>query len=172
METTETKLDNETEISKNVKAVFGSIPTFAESEGLNKSTLEGLYAYAYDFYENGRLDEAETFFKFLCIYDFTNADYLKGYAAVCQLKKQYQKACDLYGASFTVNKERDYSPIYFIGQCLLCMKNVPSAVECFSNVVANSKDEELKEKAIKYLELLEEFAPNDASETQDETEKV
>nr|WP_284709439.1 tetratricopeptide repeat protein [Escherichia coli] len=62
----------------------------------NPDTLEGVYAYAYNFYEKGRLDEAELFFKFLCIYDFQNYNYLKGYAAVCQLKKDYQKAFDMY----------------------------------------------------------------------------
>lgn len=33
--------------------------------------MDGLYAHAYEFYNQGRLDEAETFFRFLCIYDFT-----------------------------------------------------------------------------------------------------
>ena len=51
--------------------------------------MEGVYAYAYDFYNKGRLDEAEKFFKFLCVYDFYNADYIMGLAAVNQLKKQY-----------------------------------------------------------------------------------
>lgn len=132
-------------------------PFMAGMQDLSQDTLDGLYAYAYDFYDKGRLDDAELFFKFLCIYDFYNADYLKGYGAVCQLKKQYQRACDLYGLAFSVNKDNDYSPIYLMGQCLLCLKKMESAQECFELVVQNSKDDELIEKAIKYIELLAEL---------------
>ena len=50
--------------------------TLKDVQGIPQDMMEGLYAHAYDFYNKGRLDEAETFFKFLCIYDFYNADYL------------------------------------------------------------------------------------------------
>lgn len=43
------------------------------------------------FITRGRLDEAETFFRFLCIYDFYNPDYTMGLAAVCQLKNNFRK---------------------------------------------------------------------------------
>ncbi len=33
----------------------------------------------------------ETFFRFLCIYDFYNPDYTMGLAAVCQLKTISEK---------------------------------------------------------------------------------
>lgn len=130
---------------------------FAEAHDLSQETLEGLYAYAYDFYHKGRLDDAELLFKFLCIYDFFNADYLKGYAAVCQLKKDYQRACDLYGISFTVSNQNDYSTIYLMGQCLLCMKKFESSQECFKTVSENTSDDDLKCKADKYIELLSEL---------------
>ncbi|MBI1572322.1 tetratricopeptide repeat protein, partial [Escherichia coli] len=68
------------------------VATLAELHGITPDTLEGVYAYAYNFYEKGRLDEAELFFKFICIYDFHNYNYLKGYAAVCLWTKDYQQA--------------------------------------------------------------------------------
>ena len=43
--------------------------------GITPDTLEGVYAYADNFYEKGRLDDAELFSKFLCIYDFQNYNY-------------------------------------------------------------------------------------------------
>lgn len=38
--------------------------TLAELHGITPDTLEGVYAYAYNFYEKGRLDEAELFLNF------------------------------------------------------------------------------------------------------------
>lgn len=148
---------NTTEISEKVREGLMSNNTLNEFQDLSQDTLDGLYAYAYDFYDKGKLEEAELFFKFLCIYDFYNADYLKGYGAVCQLKKEYQRACDLYGISFSVSNESDYSPIYLMGQCLLCMKKLELSRDCFETVINNSEDEDLKDKADKYLELLKDL---------------
>lgn len=129
--------------------------SLGEMHGISKSTLEGIYAYAYDFYDKGRLDDAEVFFKFLCIYDFENADYIRGYAAVNQLKKEYQRAYDLYWISFNFDKSNDYTVILFMGQCQLCLKNKEGARECFQLIINGSDDEALKEKANAYLALLD-----------------
>lgn len=116
--------------------------------------MEGVYAYAYDFYNKGRLDEAEKFFKFLCVYDFYNADYIMGLAAVSQLKKQYQKAADLYALAFALLKN-DYRPVFFTGQCQLAMHKVVHAKRCFSLVFEKSIDEGLRNKAQAYLSALQ-----------------
>lgn len=140
--------------------------SLGEISGMSKSTLEGIYAYAYDFYEKGRLDDAEVFFKFLCIYDFENADYVRGYAAVSQLKKEYQRAYDLYWVSFNFDKSNDYTVVLFMGQCQLCLKNREGARECFQIIINNSDDVALKEKANAYLALLDnaENSPADEGE--------
>ncbi|MGY8564893.1 tetratricopeptide repeat protein [Paracidovorax citrulli] len=39
-------------------------------KGVSDDLLESVYAYAHRFYTDGRLDEAETFFRFLYLYDF------------------------------------------------------------------------------------------------------
>ncbi|SUG04163.1 Type III secretion chaperone protein for YopD(SycD) [Salmonella enterica subsp. enterica serovar Pullorum] len=44
--------------------------TLKDVHGIPQDMMDGLYAHAYEFYNQGRLDEAETFFRFLCIYDF------------------------------------------------------------------------------------------------------
>ncbi|HDL6964069.1 TPA: tetratricopeptide repeat protein [Yersinia enterocolitica] len=153
MNSVNTTTDNTNELTEQIQSALSAGASMAEIQGISKYTLEGVYAYAYDFYEKGRLDDAELFFKFLCIYDFQNADYLKGYAAVCHLKKQYQRAYDLYGLSFTVNHKFDYSPIYLMGQCQLCLKNIEMAKSCFESVVLYSKDDDLISKASTYLGL-------------------
>ncbi len=84
MESANLDLEENKEIASKFERALGMGATLAELHGITPDTLEGVYAYAYNFYEKGRLDEAELFFKFLCIYDFQNYNYLKGYAAVCQ----------------------------------------------------------------------------------------
>jgi len=154
MNTIDMTNENVDELVEQTRAALSQGASMAEIQGISKNTLEGIYTYAYDFYEKGRLDDAELFFKFLCIYDFHNPDYLKGYAAVCHLKKQYQRAYDLYYLSFSADQTFDYSSVYLMGQCQLCLKDIDMAKDCFETVVSNSKDNELINKATSYLDLL------------------
>ncbi|KVZ51094.1 type III secretion system translocator chaperone SicA [Burkholderia ubonensis] len=142
-------------IAEIVWEAVSSGATLMDVHGIPRDMMEGLYAHAYDFYNKGRLDEAETFFRFLCIYDFYNPDYIIGLAAVCQLKKQFQKACDLYAVAFALSKS-DYRPVFFTGQCQLFMRKASKARQCFELVCEQSADEALRAKAQAYLDGLEE----------------
>lgn len=119
--------------------------------------MEGLYAHAYDFYNKGKLDEAEKFFRFLSVYNFTNPDYIIGLAAVYQLKKEYQKACDLYAIAFALEKS-DHRPVFFSGQCELSLGHMEKAKECFELVKEQSNNANLQIKAQIYLDILSKSA--------------
>ncbi|EDY5736427.1 CesD/SycD/LcrH family type III secretion system chaperone [Salmonella enterica] len=149
------KLQQSQEMEGEIKQAASLGINLAEIHGMSKSTLEGIYAYAYEFYEKGRLDDAEVFFKFLCIYDFQNPDYIRGYAAVNQLKKEYQYAYDLYWICFNIDKSNDYTVVLFMGQCQLSLKNPENARMCFQLIVDNSDDDTLKGKASAYLDILQ-----------------
>lgn len=140
--------------------------TLKDVHGIPQDMMEGLYAHAYDFYNKGRLDEAEAFFRFLSIYDFYNPDYIMGLAAVCQLKKQFQKASDLYAVAFALSKN-DYRPVFFTGQCQLFMRKVAKARQCFELVCEQSSDESLLAKSQAYLESLQK-AEDESSHQQKE----
>ncbi|PJG60481.1 type III secretion system translocator chaperone SicA [Aeromonas cavernicola] len=141
--------------------------TLKDIHGIPQDMMECLYANAYDFYHKGRLDEAETFFRFLAIYDFYNPDYVMGLAAVCQLKKQFQKACDLYAVAFALSKN-DYRPVFFTGQCQLFMRKAAKAKQCFELVCERSSDEALLAKAQVYLESLQEAEAEVSRQQQEE----
>lgn len=128
--------------------------TLKDVHGIPQDMMEGLYAHAYDFYNKGKLDEAEVFFRFLSIYDFYNPDYIMGLAAVCQLKKQFQKASDLYAVAFALSKN-DYRPLFFTGQCQLFMRKIAKARQCFELVCEQSSDELLVAKSQAYLNSLQ-----------------
>ncbi|HCN6014368.1 TPA: tetratricopeptide repeat protein, partial [Escherichia coli] len=81
-------------------------------------------------------------------------NYLKGYAAVCQLKKDYQKAFDMYHICLMLSPDNDFSLVYYMGQCQMGLKNTKMATELFNTVVTYSQNEKVKEMATAYLELL------------------
>jgi len=141
--------------------------TIKDLKGVPDEMMNSIYAYAYDFYKQGRLDEAATFFRFLCIYDFYNPEYTMGMAAVHQLKKEYHQAADLYAVAFALAK-LDYRPMLYRGQCQLAMRRVHKARQCFEIVIKNSDDAGLKQKAQAYLDVLNLHAtPQEESESEE-----
>lgn len=141
--------------------------TLKDMHGVSQEMMDGIYAYAYHFYHSGRLEEAEAFFHFLCIYDFYNADYIMGLAAVFHLKKQYKKASDLYALAFAQGKS-NYAAIFYIGQCQLSMRKAVKAKQCFEVVQEFSTDESLIEKTKVYLDALAEVEGADVSDVGEE----
>lgn len=127
--------------------------TYKDIHGIPQTTMDGIYAYAYEFYQQGKLEEAETFFRFLSIYDFYNTDYVMGLAAVYQLTKRYEKATELYALAFVLAKN-DYRPLFHAGQCNLMLKKSSAAIHCFESVVENSTDIDLHKKSEAYLTAL------------------
>ncbi|VVE63646.1 Chaperone protein SicA [Pandoraea captiosa] len=151
---TQAATQSDTDEGRVTNAIWNAViagASLKDIHGIPSETMDGLYAHAYDFYTNGQLAQAEAFFRFLCIYDFYNPEYIVGLAAVCQLKEEYQKAVDLYAMAFAVGKN-DYRPVFYAGQCQLMMRNLPLARECFSLVCESSCDADLRTKARAYLD--------------------
>lgn len=128
--------------------------TLKEIHGISDEQMDGLYSLAYDFYNQGRLDEAEKFFRFLCIYDFYCVDFLMGLAAVYQLKEMHQKAADIYAIAFAQG-DADYRPMLYAGQCQLAMGKAGKARQCFKVVLDQAGDDALKATAQAYLTALQ-----------------
>jgi type III secretion system low calcium response chaperone LcrH/SycD len=128
--------------------------TLKDVHDLPDEMMEGLYAHAYDFYHKGQLEEAGTFFRFLCIYDFYNADYYMGLAAVYQLQKQFQKAADIYAVAFSLG-QNDYRPVFYTGQCQLLMNKANKAKQCFELVLENCEEEAICLRAKAYLDAMQ-----------------
>ncbi|HTJ92628.1 MAG TPA: SycD/LcrH family type III secretion system chaperone [Pararobbsia sp.] len=124
-----------------------------DSPAIPARVINGIHAYAYDFYQQGRLDDAEAFFRFLCLYDFYNSDYAMGLAAVFQLQGRHRQAIDLYGVAMRLGFS-DPSPVFHAGQCFLKLGEVEDARECFAYVTTETLDASLKERAGVYLASL------------------
>lgn len=166
-ETENTQIDMEALLDGITSALMDGA-TYKDIHGIPQTTMDGIYAYAYEFYQQGKLDEAETFFRFLSIYDFYNTDYVMGLAAVYQLTKRYEKATELYALAFVLAKN-DYRPLFHAGQCNLMLKKSSAAIHCFESVVENSFDADLQKKSEAYLSALktnlEQAEPSELSDS-------
>jgi type III secretion system low calcium response chaperone LcrH/SycD len=118
--------------------------------GIPAHVMDGIHGYAYDFYQQGRLDEAEAFFRFLCLYDFYNADYATGLAAVFQLQERFRQAIDMYGVAMRLGSD-DPAPVFYAGQCFLKLGIPEDAIECFEFVVEHAREASMLERARTYL---------------------
>lgn len=127
--------------------------TLADLKGVSGDTLEGVYALAYRYYQNGQLDEAEAFFRFLCLYDFYNADYPLGMGAVLQLKKAYEKAIGMYAVAQALDLQDD-RPMFHVGQCHLALGRLAAARSCFESVAGRAQGTELGQRAAAYLDAI------------------
>lgn len=157
---------NMDELMEDITSALMSGATYKDIHGMSQEMMDGIYAYAYEFYQQGKLKEAETFFRFLSIYDFYNTDYVMGLAAVYQLTKRYEKASELYALAFVLAKD-DYRPLFHAGQCNLMLKKSSAALHCFESVCNSSTDSELKAKSQVYLNALKKNLEKSESQQED-----
>ncbi|MGP3590904.1 type III secretion system translocator chaperone SicA [Vagococcus sp. WN89Y] len=142
--------------SENLLEAIQNGATLKDVHGVSNETMHDVYKLAYDFYHHGKLNDAESLFRFLCIYDFYNPEYAMGLAAVYQLKKSYQKAIDFYALAYSLSKD-DFRPMFYAGQCNLMLRRAEQARKCFEIVVNRCSDSQLNEKAQNYLSALNEI---------------
>lgn len=147
------KHKEEDRIAEQIAQAVTDGATLKDVRGITATQMNSLYAFAHEFYEQGRLDDAEKFFHFLCIYDFYNADYWMGLAAVHHLKQNYQKAVDLYAVAFAQGND-DYRPMFYTGQCQLALGKAGKAKLCFEYVIKHVQEDDLCQQARVYLDAL------------------
>lgn len=140
--------------------------TIKELKGVSDGLLESIYSFAHRFYVSGQLDEAEAFFRFLCLYDFYNGEYALGLGAVHQMKGQYQRAIDMYALSYALLRG-DYRPMMHAGQCQLALGKLNVAKECFDIVVTHSKDSAQVARSRAYLQAIVQVDPQQEKDKQD-----
>lgn len=127
--------------------------TFKDMYSVSSDTMEAIYSQAFDFYQQGRLDEAESLFRLLCVYDFYNVDYALGLGAVFQLKKDYSKALDVYAMAYTISGG-DHRAMLCAGECNLLLRRMGKARRCFEMLAGEDVDLRVHKKAAAYLQVM------------------
>ncbi len=149
------KTDEELDVySERLMDALQNGATMKDIHGVSNDTMQDVYKLAYDFYHQGKLNDAESLFRFLCIYDFYNPEYAMGLAAVYQLKKNYAKAIDFYALAYSLAKD-DYRPMFYAGQCNLMQRQAAQARKCFEIVTERCSDPLLIEKSAAYLTAMD-----------------
>ena len=160
--------DNDSDIEKLFNSVLEGIQagaTFKDMYGVSGDTMEAIYSHAYEFYQQGRLDEAESLFRLLCVYDFYNVDYALGLGAVFQLKKRYDKALDVYAMAYTISGG-DARAMFYAGQCNLLLRRLGKARRCFESLLEGSANERMRSQALAYLRTMQ-STEREAGDVQD-----
>lgn len=166
------KTDEELDVySEKLMDALQNGATMQDIHGVSSDTMQDIYKLAYDFYHQGKLSDAESLFRFLCIYDFYNPEYAMGLGAVYQLKKNYAKAIEFYALAYSLAKE-DYRPMFYAGQCNLMMRQAAQARKCFDIVLERSSDPLLIEKSAAYLSAMDKLKRPNEMEQENEYEEL
>lgn len=91
-----------------IEAFMNQGGTLSMLKGISNEELEQLYALAHGYYQSGKFQEAETFFKGLSVLNHYDSRFLLGLGACRQALKQYDSAiqCYAYGAMVDIKEPR------------------------------------------------------------------
>lgn len=132
----------------------GSFDSFKK---VDESTINGVYAIGYQYYQSGRYEEAMRLFQWLCLYEHTNVRYFKALASAQFMLKEYKHAVALYSFCYVLDKDNPEYP-YQSGLCHLAMGNLDEAESGFYAATLWGGDEasssEIKTKASSMLTLV------------------
>ena len=114
------------------QALENGLTTLRETKGMTDDEMEAIYALAFNFYQTGNLEKAETLFRFLVMFDHLNVKYWLGMGAVHQVKKDYKKAIEAYALVVTALEFNNVKASYYAAECHLALGdrvNAQSAIE-------------------------------------------
>lgn len=109
--------------------------TLKDIKGISSDELEAVYAIAYNLYKTGKLDDADTLFKFLTTYDHMNQKYWFGLGAVRQAMKKFDAACSAYSYASLLDI-RDPRPKYHAATCHLATGDKVKAAKAVASIEA------------------------------------
>jgi len=145
------------EFGEIVSQFFHGGNTLAEIQGISPNNLNVVYSAAFANYNNGNYSNARTLFHFLCMFDQMDIKNWIGFAATCQMQKDYKVATTAY----TIASMLDMSNLtcaFHISECKLAMGLREEAIDGFtfiSEIQSTSpNDLALQAKAAAMLELI------------------
>lgn len=131
---------NEEMIAETAKKLVEDVTTVRDLKGITDGEMEAIYSLGFNFYNTGRIDDAEKVFKFLVMFDHMNPKYWIGMGAIQQVKRNFAGAVTSYGfASFL--DLRDPKPQFHAAECYVALGD--------------------KENALSALAALKEFSPKE-----------
>ena len=158
MPDTSANLTNQ-EITAIVKAICSGV-SIGDVCNVSTSTLESLYALAYNLYTSGNYADAGTVFQALCLYRHKDERFWMGLAGCRQATGDLKGAIDAYSMAGTVTLLNDPVPFLYAAKCYIQLGNKENAIGAIKGLLTlgdetNSAHAECHAQARVLLEMLE-----------------
>lgn len=119
-------------------------------------TLEGIYSFAYSFYENGWYLKAENLFRLLAALRIRNSKYWKGLGATLQMLKKYEEAAEAYGwAAINDKTISDPYPHFHAAECFLTIGDTLRGLKALYSAKAIANKQGNYYALVEQIELLQ-----------------
>ena len=127
---------------------------------MSEDLLEERYQMALDMYKNGKLENAETIFRWLCLFNGSSSSNWMGLGACLHGQERWEEARTAYAMALACSEEGDPKPLYYLGICNYMLNDKKAATIAFEEAVAQAglsaaDDRELVKRACAMLEQIE-----------------
>lgn len=132
--------------------------TFKQLKGFTEDEMEAVYSVAYNLFQNGKLDDAEKVFRFLCFFDHLSQKYWLGLGACRKALKNFAGAIDCFGLAGMLDL-KDPRPAVQAAECHIQLGNRDEALSALNAAIGfggeNAKFAALVDRAKMMLKVLE-----------------
>lgn len=132
---------------------------------LSPDSLSLLYVMGYEFYRNGKYEDAKCFFRFLSLVNSFERKYWMGLGACYQMLKSYPEAIECYSAAALQDPMDPYVHQY-AADCYFHLNNIDKAKEALESALITANEDDAYESLIPKLQLISDTwsnLPNGAS---------
>lgn len=119
-------------------------------------TIEGIYSFAFSYYENGWYTEAENLFRLLVSLRIRNYHYWKGLGATLQMLKKYEEAVEAYSwAAINDKSISDPYPHFHAAECFHTMGEYTRGLKALYSAKTIAKKQGTYYALLQRIELLQ-----------------
>ncbi|WP_461534526.1 SycD/LcrH family type III secretion system chaperone [Spongorhabdus nitratireducens] len=130
--------DNEQDLQSMLDNHLVQGGTFKDFQQISDEAMDATFVMAHGHFSNERYEEAAKAFQYLCFHDHWNPRYFVGLAACQQMLGLFGQAIETYAYAHRV-KPDDPGPLYFLGDCYVCLKQDDKARDVYKKAVKLSQ---------------------------------
>lgn len=130
--------------------------TFKELKGLTDQELAAVYSVGHDLFKNGKHEEAENVFRFLCFFDHLNKAHWLGLGACRKARDNFSGAIDAFGFAAVLDL-KDPRAALQAAECHVRLGDRAAAQSALNAVVKYAVGEQhaaIRQRATMMLDML------------------
>ncbi len=109
-----------------IQEVLENGGTLGDLKGFTPEEMEAVYSLAYNLHQQGRFEEAEKLFQFLCFYEHLDKRFWMGLGACRQQLKRHREAIEAYSVLGMLDMENPYPPLH-AADCYVALGDMEKA---------------------------------------------